>query len=87
MQLEARGDATFQNLIQAADTLMHYALQRKELTGLSSSLQSEIPQLLFRRRSGQSPHTGSTANRYFLYNESLYRFGICKRFQHVQPYL
>ena len=47
MQLEARGDATFQNLIQAADTLMHYALQRKELTGLSSSLQSEIPQLYF----------------------------------------
>ena len=47
MQLEARGDATFQNLIPAADTLMHYALQRKELTGLSSSLQSEIPQLYF----------------------------------------
>ena len=38
MQLEARGDATFQNLIQATDTLMHYASQRKELTGLSSSI-------------------------------------------------
>ena len=47
MQLEARGDATFQNLIQATDTLMHYASQRKELTGLSSSMQSEIPQLYF----------------------------------------
>ena len=47
MQLEARGDATFQNLVQAADTLMHYASRRKELTGLSSSLQSEIPQLYF----------------------------------------
>ncbi len=47
MQLEARGDATFQNLVQATDTLMHYAQQRKELTGLSSSLQSEIPQLYF----------------------------------------
>ena len=47
MQLEARGDATFQNLIQATDTLMHYASQQKELTGLSSSMQSEIPQLYF----------------------------------------
>ena len=47
MQLEARGDATFDDLVQAADTLMHYARQQKELTGLSSSLQSEIPQLYF----------------------------------------
>ncbi|MDO4164746.1 MAG: multidrug efflux RND transporter permease subunit [Bacteroides sp.] len=47
MQLEARGDATFDNLVQAADTLMYYAGLRKELTGLSSSLQSEIPQLYF----------------------------------------
>lgn len=47
MQLEARGNATFLNLVQAADTLMYYASRRKELTGLSSSLQSEIPQLYF----------------------------------------
>lgn len=47
MQLEARGDATFDNLVQAVDTLMFYAMQRKELTGLSSSLQAEIPQLYF----------------------------------------
>lgn len=47
MQLEARSDATFDDLVQAADTLMHYARQQKELTGLSSSLQSEIPQLYF----------------------------------------
>ena len=47
MQLEARGDATYENLVQAADTLMFYASQRKELTGLSSSLQAEIPQLYF----------------------------------------
>lgn len=47
MQLEARGDATFDDLVQAADTLLHYARQQKELTGLSSSLQSEIPQLYF----------------------------------------
>ena len=47
MQLEARGEATFDNLVDAADTLMYYASKRKELTGLSSSLQSEIPQLYF----------------------------------------
>ena len=47
MQLEARGDATYENLVQAADTLMYYASQRKELSSLSSSLQAEIPQLYF----------------------------------------
>ena len=47
MQLEARGDATYENLVQAADTLMHYAAQCKELSNLSSSLQAEIPQLYF----------------------------------------
>lgn len=47
MQLEARGDATYDDLVRATDTLMYYAKQRKELTGLSSSLQAEIPQLYF----------------------------------------
>lgn len=47
MQLEARGEASFETLVQAVDTLLHYASQRKELTGLSSSLQAEIPQLYF----------------------------------------
>ena len=47
MQLEARGDATYDNLVQATDTLMYYASQCKELNGLSSSLQAEIPQLYF----------------------------------------
>lgn len=47
MQLEARGDATFEQLAAATDTLMYYAQQRKELSGLSSSLQTEIPQLYF----------------------------------------
>lgn len=47
VQLEARGDATFDDLVQAADTLMLYAQHHKQLTGLSSSLQSEIPQLYF----------------------------------------
>lgn len=47
MQLEARGDATFDDLAQAVDTLMYYAQQRKELVGVSSSMQAEIPQLRF----------------------------------------
>ncbi len=47
MQVEARADATFQDLVAAVDTLMYYAEQRKELVGVSSSLQAEIPQLFF----------------------------------------
>ena len=47
MQLEARSDATFENLVAATDTLMFYASKRKELSGLSSSLKSDIPQLYF----------------------------------------
>ena len=47
MQLEARGDATFENLVQATDTLMYYASKRKELSGLSSALEAEIAQLYF----------------------------------------
>lgn len=47
MQLEARGDATYENLVQATDTLLYYASQCKELSGLSSSLQADIPQLYF----------------------------------------
>lgn len=47
MQLEARGEATFDDLVRAVDTLMYYASQRKELDGLSSSLQADIPQLYF----------------------------------------
>ena len=47
MQLEARGEATFEDLVKATDTLMFYASKRKEIEGLSSSLQAEIPQLYF----------------------------------------
>ena len=47
MQLEARGEATFDDLVRATDTLMYYASQCKEIEGLSSSLQAEIPQLYF----------------------------------------
>ena len=47
LQVEARGGASFENLVTAVDTLMKYASQSKVLTGLSSSLQAEIPQLYF----------------------------------------
>ena len=47
LQVEARGDATFDNLVAAVDTLMYYASQSKAFSGLSSSLQTEIPQLYF----------------------------------------
>ena len=47
MQLEARGDATYDDLVQAADTLLYYASRRKEISGVSSSMQPEIPQLYF----------------------------------------
>lgn len=47
MQLEARGDASWENLIAATDTFMYYASKVPELTGVSSALQSEIPQLYF----------------------------------------
>lgn len=47
LQVEARGGASFENLVAAVDTLMKYAERDKALTGLSSSLQAEIPQLYF----------------------------------------
>ena len=47
MVLEARGDATLEDLRMASDTMLHYASLRKELTGVSSSLQPDIPQLYF----------------------------------------
>ena len=47
MVLEARGDAGYADLQRAVDTLMHYAEQRPEFTGLASSMQADIPQLYF----------------------------------------
>ena len=47
MVLEARSDASYANLQRAADTLLYYASQRKEISGLSSSIQNDIPQLYF----------------------------------------
>ena len=45
--LEARGDATYEDLANAVDTLKHYAAMRPELSDLSTSLQEDIPQLFF----------------------------------------
>ena len=47
MVLEARGDCSYEQLQAAVDTLMYYASMRKELTGLSSGMQRDIPQLYF----------------------------------------
>mgnify|MGYP002939509036 FL=1 len=47
MVLEARSNTTYQDLQHAVDTLMYYASQRPEFTGLASSMQGDIPQLYF----------------------------------------
>lgn len=47
MVLEARGDMTYEQLQMAVDTLMYYAERAPELTGLSTSMQSDIPQLYY----------------------------------------
>lgn len=47
MQLEARGDATWNNLVSARDTFLYYAERAPELQSVSSGMQSEIPQLYF----------------------------------------
>lgn len=47
MQLEARGNATWHNLVGARDTFLYYASLAPELHSVSSALQSDIPQLYF----------------------------------------
>ena len=47
MVLEARGDASYEDLAAAVDTLKAYAENCPEFAGLSGSLQSDIPQLFF----------------------------------------
>ncbi|MDH6344238.1 multidrug efflux pump [Parabacteroides sp. PFB2-12] len=47
MQLEARGNATMDNLLAARDTFLYYAELAPELHSISSGMQSEIPQLYF----------------------------------------
>ncbi len=47
MVLEARGDATYWDLQRAVDSLMFYAASSPELSGLSASIQADIPRLFF----------------------------------------
>jgi len=47
MQLEARGNTTWHNLVNARDTFLYYASLAPELHSVSSALQSDIPQLYF----------------------------------------
>ncbi len=47
MVLEARGNTTYEDLQAAVDTLKVYAAQSPQISGLSSSMQSDIPQLYF----------------------------------------
>lgn len=47
MVLEAKGDATYDDLRAAVDTLLHYAAQDPALADVSTSMQGDIPQLYF----------------------------------------
>lgn len=47
MVLEARATTTYEELQHAVDTLMAYARESPEISGISSSMQSDIPQLYF----------------------------------------
>lgn len=47
MQLQAKSGATWEQLVAANDTLLHYAAQNPALKGVTSALQPEIPQLYF----------------------------------------
>ncbi|MDE7408220.1 MAG: efflux RND transporter permease subunit, partial [Muribaculaceae bacterium] len=47
MVLEARGDASYTDLQNAVDTLMHYAADCREISGLSSAMQNAIPQFYY----------------------------------------
>ncbi|MDR0364818.1 MAG: efflux RND transporter permease subunit [Bacteroidales bacterium] len=45
--LQAKSNAQWDDLVNAVDTFKHYAMQSKRIANVSSSLQSEIPQLYF----------------------------------------
>ncbi len=47
MVLEAKGDATYADLQNAVDTLRTYAARLPMISGLSTSMQADIPQLYF----------------------------------------
>ena len=76
MVLEARGDAGYADLQRAVDTLMHYAEQRPEFTGLASSMQADIPQLYFDVDRDKAQLVGVFDVRYLLYDESVHGFDL-----------
>ncbi|MDE6038781.1 MAG: efflux RND transporter permease subunit, partial [Paramuribaculum sp.] len=47
MVLEARADASYEDLQRAVDTLRRYAAESPAISGLSTSMQADIPQLFF----------------------------------------
>ncbi len=47
LQLQAKSGATWENLVDATDTLLYYTAQSKKLNNISSALQADIPQLYF----------------------------------------
>ena len=47
MKLQAKADASMEDLTAATDTFLYYASQAKEIETASSSLQPQIPQLYF----------------------------------------
>ncbi len=75
MQLEARGGASYDDLVRAVDTLLHYASERKELADV------------YRYRPRQGQDARRPYDRHILHHESLHRLGICQRLQHVQPHI
>ncbi len=72
MVLEARGNTTYQDLQHAVDTLMYYASQRPEFTGLASSMQGDIPQLYFDVDRDKAQLLGCIDVRHLLDDEGLY---------------
>ncbi len=47
LKLQARSNAQWDDLVNATDTFMYYAMQSKMISNVSTSLQPEIPQLYF----------------------------------------
>lgn len=47
MKIQARSGASWEDLVSAVDTFTYYANKSKEISNVTTSLQSEIPQLYF----------------------------------------
>ncbi len=76
MVLEARGDAgSHGDLQRAVDTLLHYAEKRK-FTGLSSSMQADIPQLYFDVDRDKAQLVGVSMSDIFSTMKDVYRFDL-----------